>query len=616
MVRWFRRAAGAYLEAWEKDMFCPRWFLVAIGLGALLLWPGPALAQESPATAEQVIAKYIDAIGGPEKIAAIKTFFEEGDFYGTLPMFPGERPSTEKQQWSFQSYFKAPNLRFKLTAREGVALDMSGCDGKVSWSIGRTGHKQELKPKPGNEYECQAGFNRLPLLVREPSLRIQLKGKKRIKAQLAWEIKVQDPKSATTDSYFFDAETYLLLRSETSGPFGLSSMGGYFRLERTYSDYREVGGIKLPFVMVTRTENSEGTTTVREVQINPALDDARFEEPGVQRGKNARVVVEAPPPAAKPDKVDTPALAAPAPPQEAQPAPEVTYVNATNFVSSSLPEVQVAVPELKGLKPAEDQHDLTRLLDKVGAKTVELVRKIPNLISNEEVAESQPEGAGARKEFSYLILAHRGKDSVTLEEYRADLYPRRVPSDGSLGAMIPPASAQQWEELARTSARVSARQTGAPPLAQGFASMWIRFYPSNRPESDFRYLGRQKIDGHQVFVLAFAQKPGSVRMPGEVRLKDETIPVYYQGIAWVDASDFRIVRLRTDLLAPLAAISLTRLTAEIEFANTQAAGFAAPLWLPKAVEVTSELSGRRFRDLHSYSKYRSFQVHTKILLDR
>ena len=38
-----------------------------------------------------------------------------------------------------------------------------------------------------------------------------------------------------------------------------------------------------------------------------------------------------------------------------------------------------------------------------------------------------------------------------------------------------------------------------------------------------------------------------------------------QGIAWIDQSDFRIVRLRTDLLAPQPEIQVQRQTASILF---------------------------------------------------
>jgi hypothetical protein len=128
-------------------------------------------------------------------------------------------------------------------------------------------------------------------------------------------------------------------------------------------------------------------------------------------------------------------------------------------------------------------------------------------------------------------------------------------------------------------------------------------------------LDNKKIDGHHTVVVAYAQRPGSVRLPGEVRFENKSIAIYYQGVAWVDASDFRIVRLRTDLLSPVTNLPLTQLTAEVRFADTQAAGFASPLWLPREVAVTSQVSGRTFHDKHSYSNYRAFQVHARMLLN-
>jgi hypothetical protein len=67
-------------------------------------------------------------------------------------------------------------------------------------------------------------------------------------------IRAQDPKSPSTDSYYFDAETYLLLW-ETFGSV-LSSQGPAFRIDRLYSDYRDTGGVKLPFMVVQQAENS------------------------------------------------------------------------------------------------------------------------------------------------------------------------------------------------------------------------------------------------------------------------------------------------------------------------------------------------------------------------
>jgi hypothetical protein len=146
--------------------------------------------------------------------------------------------------------------------------------------------------------------------------------------------------------------------------------------------------------------------------------------------------------------------------------------------------------------------------------------------------------------------------------------------------------------------------------------MWVRFYPTNRREATFPYLGEQKIDGRPTLVVAYAEKPGSVRLPGQVRFQDRNVPVYYQGIAWVNPSDYTIMRLRTDLLSPTFDLRLTQLTAEVEFAHIQAAGFASPLWLPREVDVTTQINGRTYRDKHTYSNYRSCQIHARLLIPR
>jgi hypothetical protein len=169
-------------------------------------------------------------------------------------------------------------------------------------------------------------------------------------------------------------------------------------------------------------------------------------------------------------------------------------------------------------------------------------------------------------------------------------------------------------DLRRKSDEASARNSGGLPLSEGFAYKWVHFYPSNRSESTFRYLGRQRIDGHKTLVVAFAQKPGSVRSPGELRFQDKLIPILYQGIAWVDESDSRIVRLRTDLLAPLADVHLRRLTAEIHFGDAQMEDSSSPLWLPREVRVTSDVNGQVFEEWHVYSAYRAYSVQSKIVL--
>jgi len=287
-----------------------------------------------------------------------------------------------------------------------------------------------------------------------------------------------------------------------------------------------------------------------------------------------------------------------------------TKTSAT-VVDFTLPELQKAIPQLRGLKPAKDQEELPALLEKVGDKAEALFHKMPNLIAHEEVLQARTGAKPTRQDFEYLILSHHTEKDVTLDEYRIDLQNKAQTPGETYNPSAVISGGVSLADLERLSLEASTHNKEALPLSQGFANGWVYFYPYNRSQAIFRYLGRQRIHGHNNFVIAFAQVPASVQSPGELRFEGQTLPIYYQGIAWVEESDFHIVHLRTDLLAPLRAVHLQRLTADIYFGETQVAQ-TEPLWLPQKVVVTVDVSGQLFREQHLYSGYRAYVVKTKI----
>ncbi len=299
--------------------------------------------------------------------------------------------------------------------------------------------------------------------------------------------------------------------------------------------------------------------------------------------------------------------AAAALPQELQfPAPETPaaqqrrlYSDAKPYLNDSLSELQEVIPELRGLEPADAQKDPPALLTQVGQKTEAMLAQMPDLISREAVVRSvsgSRSGASIRQEFNYLIVFRRTTESTVLTEFRTDLQNKSI---GSFG------------------------EDPRAPAAQGFALAWMRFHPARRPEAKFRYLGKQKIDGRGVYVVAFAETPGLVQVPAEIRLQDTSFPVLCQGIAWIDESDFRILRLRTDLLAPLPEAQLRKLTTTVDFTEVRIPHSTLRLWLPRKAGVEWETMPRSPLDLpltkvshyferHSYSHYHLYKVEVKI----
>jgi zinc protease len=73
----------------------------------------------------------------------------------------------------------------------------------------------------------------------------------------------------------FDAASGLLVRAQTvaEGPMGKAN------IETTLGDYRDVDGVKLPFLIHTDMGGFAFTIKLTEVKHNVPIDDAKFDKP-------------------------------------------------------------------------------------------------------------------------------------------------------------------------------------------------------------------------------------------------------------------------------------------------------------------------------------------------
>ncbi|MGH9445247.1 MAG: hypothetical protein ACRD3O_05935 [Terriglobia bacterium] len=266
------------------------------------------------------------------------------------------------------------------------------------------------------------------------------------------------------------------------------------------------------------------------------------------------------------------------------------YSRARSVISWSRAELIHAIPELKRLRPVASQAVLPAILQNVGNNVSEFLRDFPNTTSTEKVLQQVFDRAGRVSQsqfrtFHYLILARHGAGVEGLEEYRTDNRGNRITEQSLEGPFI---------------------------LTKGFATDAIFFDKACQPASRFRYLGQQVIHHQHTDVVAFAQNPTAEWEVEQARIGQESAEVLVQGVAWIDSQSYQIVRLRTELLAPPPGLDLEKQTTEIEFGPVRFKSAAEMLWLPRQVTVTVELSGRRYRNSSSYSKYELFKVNTKL----
>ncbi len=161
-------------------------------------------------------------------------------------------------------------------------------------------------------------------------------------------------------------------------------------------------------------------------------------------------------------------------------------------------------------------------------------------------------------------------------------------------------------------------------VTSGFALSCNYFSTGFQSESTFRYFGDQKIGQHDTYVVGFAQQPDKATLTVKTRGRSGAAEhMLVQGVAWIDKSNFQIVRMRTDLLAPRKDVGVNQQTTEVMFTKVQLADFATPLWLPASVKVFVEFTTHNgdvdeffelsYRNEHRYSDYQRYRVSAKVI---
>jgi hypothetical protein len=114
------------------------------------------------------------------------------------------------------------------------------------------------------------------------------------------------------------------------------------------------------------------------------------------------------------------------------------------------------------------------------------------------------------------------------------------------------------------------------------------------------------MNGQEVLVLAYAQRPDATRLTCKFRNGDRSVEARTCGIAWVAPGTYRISRMRTNLLRAYPEMRLEKVTTDIRFTDVDFEYHQSRLWLPSEVVVTVKWDGKVSRNSHEYSKFQLF----------
>ena len=226
----------------------------------MLVAAGSALA-ELP-TGEELMTKRIEALGGEAALARHHNSLMKG------------KMSISGIDMAATIYAAAPNLQYTLFESDMVGKLESGCNGEVAWDMSTM---QGATVKEGEELEkaiFQAAF-RPELRWRERYTSVDVQGKEEIDGAACYKV-VLTPTVGDTTTAFVDAETWLIVRTETVSK---SDMGN-ISIVTSPSDYREVDGVVVPFSMdMVLMGAQEMTTVIDSIAFNVEVPEGTFELP-------------------------------------------------------------------------------------------------------------------------------------------------------------------------------------------------------------------------------------------------------------------------------------------------------------------------------------------------
>ena len=147
----------------------------------------------------------------------------------------------------------------------------------------------------------------------------------------------------------------------------------------------------------------------------------------------------------------------------------------------------------------------------------------------------------------------------------------------------------------------------------GMAALALIFHPSNAGNFAMSCEGLGRWNGHLTWQVHFRQK---VDKPNTIRAfksghNGPAYPVALRGRAWIAADSYQIVRMETDLVAPLPEIRLLSDHTIVDYGPVQFRKGNVEMWLPQSAELYCDWRGRRMHRRLSFSHYLLFSVDEK-----
>lgn len=216
-------------------------------------------------TADQILDRYMQALGGADRLTAITSFTAHGTYQGY-----------QDEKYPVDVFVKAPD-QISTVIHTAAGDSTTTFDGRAGWIAGpATERPVPLMDLTGGDLRAA----RLDAQLWFPAQIKQALNEWRAERSAPIDGRDMQMLQATADgrypvNFYFDAKTGLLARMVryADSPVGLSPT------QIDYVDYRDVAGVRRPFRVTVTWLDGRATTEFSGIQPNAPVDGARFRKP-------------------------------------------------------------------------------------------------------------------------------------------------------------------------------------------------------------------------------------------------------------------------------------------------------------------------------------------------
>ena len=221
-------------------------------------------------SADELVGKYLKAVGGMDKINAVQTLRRTGKFIGGGG-FEADISQENKRAHSVREEFSLQGM-----------TQINAYDGKTGWKIEPWQGKKDAEALGEEEMKSildDADFDGPLVDYKRKGYKVEYLGMDKFEGTDTYKLKVTKP-DGDTFTYYLDTDYYMPIKIDVKR-FVRGEERNY---EVALGDYKQVSGWYLPYSVETNLKGQQDKSKVvyDKIEANVPIDDARFAMPAVK----------------------------------------------------------------------------------------------------------------------------------------------------------------------------------------------------------------------------------------------------------------------------------------------------------------------------------------------